>query len=220
MDDSLFLFGETAGKGVPETAIVRGPNIGTVPVNTPLPEKLIGVATIKVGDKITTDHIMPAGARLKYRSNVPAYSQYVFEPVDKDFSKRAAAHREAGRHNVIVAGESYGQGSSREHAAMCPMYLGVKAVLAKSIERIHLANLINFGIVPFTFVHAADYEAIAAGDTLEIENLRAAVAGDGKAVLKNETQKKSIPILTILTERQKKLLLAGGLLPAVARGEA
>ena len=220
IDDSLFQFAATAGSGVADTAIVRGPNIGTVPANTPLPEKLDGVATIKVGDKITTDHIMPAGARLKYRSNIPAYSQYVFEPVDKEFAKRAAANRDAGRHNVIVAGESYGQGSSREHAAMCPMYLGVKAVLARSIERIHLANLINFGIVPLTFVNVADYDAIAAGDRLVIGNLRAAVAGDGKAVLRNETQKKEIPVVTTLTARQKRLLLAGGLLPAVARGEA
>jgi len=220
LDDSMFLFAATAGSGVPDTAVVRGPNIGTVPANTPLPEKLDGVAAIKVGDKITTDHIMPAGARLKYRSNVPAYSQYVFEPVDKDFARRAAANRDAGRHNVIVAGESYGQGSSREHAAMCPMYLGVKAVLAKSIERIHLANLINFGIVPFTFEQAADYEAIAAGDRLVIKNLRAAVSGDGRAVLRNETQKKDIPVIANLTARQKRLLLAGGLLPAVAHGDA
>ncbi|MEI8242394.1 MAG: aconitate hydratase [bacterium] len=220
VDDSMFLFGATAGQGVPETAIVRGPNIGTVPANTPLPEALDGVAAIKVGDKITTDHIMPAGARLKYRSNVPAYSQYVFEPVDKAFAQRAAAHRDAGRHNVIVAGESYGQGSSREHAAMCPMYLGVRIVLAKSIERIHLANLINFGIVPFIFASPADYDTIAANDRLVIDNLRAAVSGDGQAVLKNETQNKSISVITTLTARQKRILLAGGLLPAVARGEA
>jgi len=220
IDDSMFLFAATTGKGVPETAIVRGPNIGAVPANTPLPEKLDGVAAIKVGDKITTDHIMPAGARLKFRSNVPAYAQYVFEPVDKEFAKRAAASRDAGRHNVIVAGESYGQGSSREHAAMCPMYLGVKAVLAKSIERIHLANLINFGIVPFAFANAADYDAIAAGDRLTIDNLRQAVSGDGRATLRNETQGKTIPVVATLTARQKRLLLVGGLLPAVARGEA
>ena len=220
IDDSMFLFAATAGKGVPGAAVERGPNIGAVPTNTPLPEKLDGVVAIKVGDKITTDHIMPAGARLKYRSNVPAYSQYVFEPVDREFSARAAANRDAGRHNVIVAGESYGQGSSREHAAMCPMYLGVKIVLAKSIERIHLANLINFGIVPFTFANAADYDFIAAGDRLVIENLRVAVSGDGKAVLRNTTQQKSIALVAALTARQKRLLLAGGLLPAVARGEA
>ncbi|MEI6211697.1 MAG: aconitate hydratase [bacterium] len=220
LDDSMFLFADTAGKGVPETAIVRGPNIGTVPANTPLPEQLDGVAAIKVGDKITTDHIMPAGARLKYRSNVPAYSQYVFEPVDKEFSKRAAASRDAGHHNVIVAGESYGQGSSREHAAMCPMYLGVKMVLAKSLERIHLANLINFGIVPFTFVNARDYDAIAAGDRLILGNLRQVIQGDGRAVLRNETRQQDIPVVAALTARQKRLLLAGGLLPAVVHGEA
>jgi aconitate hydratase len=220
IDDSMFQFVATAGTGVPGTTIVRGPNIGTVPANAPLPEQLQGVAVIKVGEKITTDHIMPAGARLKYRSNVPAYSQYVFEPVDKEFAKRAAANREAGRHNVIVAGESYGQGSSREHAAMCPMYLGVKAVLAKSIERIHLANLINFGIVPFAFANPADYDAIATNDRLTMPNLRAAVAGDGRAILRNETQGLDIPVVTTLSSRQKRLLLAGGLLPAVARGEA
>jgi aconitate hydratase len=220
LDDSMFQFTETAGTGMPGTTIVRGPNIGTVPANAPLPERLQGVAVIKVADKITTDHIMPAGARLKYRSNVPAYSQYVFEPVDKEFSRRAAANRDAGLHNVIVAGESYGQGSSREHAAMCPMYLGVKAVLARSIERIHLANLINFGIVPFAFANPADYEAINAGDRLSIPDLRTAVAGNGRATLRNETQGRDIPVVTALSERQKRLLLAGGLLPAVARGEA
>lgn len=220
IDESMFLFLETAGKGVADARIVRGPNIGTVPANAPLPEDLDGVATIRVGDKITTDHIMPAGARLKYRSNVPAYAQFVFEAVDRDFPKRAAANRDAGRHNIIVAGESYGQGSSREHAAMCPMYLGVKAVLAKSIERIHLANLINFGIVPFTFIHPADYDAIQSGDRLRLPNLRQVVAGDGKADLRNETQGRSIPIRTALTGRQKRIILAGGLLPAVARGEA
>ena len=140
--------------------------------------------------------------------------------MDKDFHTRAAANRDAGRHNVIVAGESYGQGSSREHAAMCPMYLGVKVVLARSIERIHLANLINFGIVPFSFANPADYDAIAAGDWLAIDNLRAVVSGDGRAELKNLTQGKCIPVVATLTARQKRLLLAGGLLPAVARGEA
>ncbi len=220
LDDSMFLYRETAGAGAPGTPVVRGPNIGAVPANQPLPEKLDGVATIKVGDKITTDHIMPAGARLKYRSNVPQYSRYVFESVDKEFYARAMANRDAGRHNVIVAGESYGQGSSREHAAMCPMFLGVKAVIAKSIERIALANLINFGIVPFVFEQAADYEAIAAGDRLVIPHLRDVIAGDGRAQVRNETQGKTLGVVVKLTERQKRLLLAGGLLPAVARGEA
>jgi aconitate hydratase len=220
LDDSLFLFRETAGQGVPDAPIVRGPNIGVVPANQPLPERLDGEIAIKVGDKITTDHIMPAGARLKYRSNVPAYSRYVFEHVDAGFAKRAAAIRDAGRHNVIVAGESYGQGSSREHAALCPMFLGVKAVIAKSIERIHLANLINFGIVPFVFQNPADYDRIAPGDRLVIANLRQVVEGDGRAVIANTTQVASFAVHVALTPRQKRLLLAGGLLPAVAQGQA
>ncbi len=220
VDDSLFLFLDTAGRGVPDAPIVRGPNIGVVPANPPLPGCLDGVAAITVGDRITTDHIMPAGARLKYRSNVPVYSQYVFEHVDAGFAKRAAANRDAGRHNVIIAGESYGQGSSREHAALCPMFLGVKAVIAKSIERIHLANLINFGIVPFVFQNPADYDRIAVGDNLVIANLREIVAGDGVATVTNATQQRSFAVVTHLTARQKRVILSGGLLPAVAQGVA
>jgi len=218
VDDSLFLFCETAGRGVPGTAIVRGPNIGQVPSGKPLPETLNGVAVIKVGDKITTDHIMPAGARLKYRSNVPQYSKYVFEHVDAGFFAAASANRDAGLHNVIVAGESYGQGSSREHAAMCPMYLGVKLLIAKSIERIHLANLINFGIVPFIFDNPADYDAISKGDTLVADGLRAAICGDGRAVVTNVTRGTSFAVSAVLTARQRTILLNGGLLAAVANG--
>ncbi len=218
LDDSMFLFRETAGKGVPGTEIVRGPNIGQVPAGKPLPEKLEGVAVIKVGDKITTDHIMPAGARLKYRSNVPQYSKYVFEHVDSEFYKNASANRDAGLFNIVVAGDSYGQGSSREHAAMCPMYLGVKALVAKSIERIHRANLINFGIVPFIFDQAADYEAVEKGDKLVVEGLSEAVAGDGKAVIKNVTRGTSFGVSVDLSARQKAILLNGGLLAAVAAG--
>lgn len=218
VDDSMFLFRETAGKGVAGTTIVRGPNIGKVPAGRPLPEKIDGVVAIKVGDKITTDHIMPAGARLKYRSNVPQYAKYVFEHVDPAFYANASANREAGLHNVIVAGESYGQGSSREHAALCPMYLGVKVIIAKSIERIHLANLINFGIVPFVFVNPSDCDAVAKGDKLVIEGVRDAVAGNGRAVVRNVTQKTSFEVATALSERQKTIVLNGGLLAAVANG--
>jgi aconitate hydratase len=156
---------------------------------------------------------MPAGARLKYRSNVPAYSQYVFEAVDPEFAKRAAALRDAGKHNVIVAGESYGQGSSREHAAICPMFLGVRAVVAKTIERIHAANLINFGILPLAFENPADYDRIAAGDELRISNVRKAVEeGQAALTLKNVTQSVEIPLVAQFSERQRKILLAGGLL--------
>jgi len=218
IDDSMFLFRETAGKGVPGTEIVRGPNIGKVPAGETMAETWKGVAVIKVGDKITTDHIMPAGARLKYRSNIPQYAKYVFEHVDEQFYATASSNRDAGFANLIIAGESYGQGSSREHAAMCPMYLGIKALIAKSAERIHLANLINFGIVPFIFAKPSDYDTIQKGDRLTIPDVRKAVAGSGKATVINETQGTSFEVVASLSERQKTILLHGGLLAAVAAG--
>ena len=220
VDDSMFLYRETAGQGVPGTAIVRGPNIGQVPPGAPLPEELDGVATVKVGDKITTDHIMPAGARLKYRSNIPEYAKYVFEHTDPDFYAAAVANRDAGKANVIIAGESYGQGSSREHAALCPMFLGVRAVIAKSIERIHRANLINFGIVPFIFVDPADAAKVAKGDRLRMGSLRKAIQGEGLVTVENLSQNTTFSVKAELSERQKRLLLAGGLLAAVAQGQA
>ncbi len=210
IDDSMFL--QPAGASDTVT-VKRGPSIGEVPENDPLSARLDGIVTIKVGDKITTDHIMPAGVRLKHRSNVPVYAQYVFEHVDDTFYGRASEHRDSGMANVIVAGESYGQGSSREHAALCPMYLGVKAVIAKSVERIHLANLINFGIVPFSFVNATDYDGLEQGDRLVVEGLDDCVKGDGSAVLKNLTKGAEIALEVALSERQKEILLAGGLLP-------
>jgi aconitate hydratase len=214
IDDSMFIFPGKSGKDV---ALIKGPNIGDVPVGDKLGDTLKGVVTIKLDDKITTDHIMPAGQRLKYRSNVPEYSKYVFENTDADFVSRAEANRNAGVANVIVAGDSYGQGSSREHAALCPMYLGVKAVIAKSIERIHCANLINFGIIPFFFVKASDHAQIEQGDELLIEGVKAAVSGDGKAVLKNVTKGCEIPLKVDLSERQKGILAAGGLLNTVGK---
>ena len=213
IDDEMFLYRKTAGRGVPGTKIVRGPNIATVPKGVPLAKDLKGVAAIKVGDKITTDHIMPAGARLKFRSNVPQYAKFVFEPCDPKFHDICMANKEKGLANVIVAGESYGQGSSREHAALCPMYLGVKAVVAKSIERIHRANLINFGIVPFTFVNAKDYDLVKAGDMLTIDGIRKAVEADGTATLK--VGSKSIAVKTSLSDREKHLILCGGLLASL-----
>ena len=213
IDDAMFLYRETAGKGVKGTKIVRGPNIAQVPKGVPLAADLAGVAAIKVGDKITTDHIMPAGARLKFRSNVPQYAKFVFEPCDPKFHDTCMANREKGLANVIVAGESYGQGSSREHAALCPMYLGVKAVIAKSIERIHRANLINFGIVPFVFENAADYDRIAAGDRLELKGIRAAVEGDGTLAVKGP--KGSFRVRTALSDRERHLILCGGLLASL-----
>ena len=213
IDDEMFLYRKTAGRGVPGTKIVRGPNIATVPKGVPLAKDLKGACAIKVGDKITTDHIMPAGARLKFRSNVPQYAKFVFEPCDPKFHDICMANKEKGLANVIVAGESYGQGSSREHAALCPMYLGVKAVVAKSIERIHRANLINFGIVPFTFVNAKDYDLVKAGDVLTIDGIRKAVEADGTATLK--VGSKSIAVKTSLSDREKHLILCGGLLASL-----
>ena len=213
IDDEMFLYRKTAGKGVPGTKIVRGPNIATVPKGVPLAKDLKGACAIKVGDKITTDHIMPAGARLKFRSNVPQHAKFVFEPCDPQSHDICMANQEKGLANVIVAGESYGQGSSREHAALCPMYLGVKAVVAKSIERIHRANLINFGIVPFTFVNAKDYDLVKAGDVLTIDGIRKAVEADGTATLK--VGSKSIAVKTSLSDRENHLILCGGLLASL-----
>ena len=216
VDDSMFLYRETAGTGVADAEIIRGPNIGQVPAGKPLPAKLDGVATIKVGDKITTDHIMPAGARLKYRSNVPQYAHYVFENVDGKFFEKASAIRDAGRQNVIVAGESYGQGSSREHAALCPMFLGVKMVIAKSIERIHKANLVNFGIVPCIFKDFADYDRVSAGDELVVADLQNAVKGDGELTVRDVTAGFDFTVVAKLSERERHIILAGGLLAEVA----
>ena len=219
IDDAMFLYRETSGKGQKGVKIVRGPNIATVPKGVPLAKDLKGVVAIKVGDKITTDHIMPAGARLKFRSNVPQYAKFVFENCSdcvrggRSFHEECKANQEAGLANVIVAGESYGQGSSREHAALCPMYLGVKAVVAKSIERIHRANLINFGIVPFVFANPNDYAKVASGDKVEIRGIAAAVAGDGVAELK--TSKATVKIVTSLSERERHIILSGGLLASL-----
>jgi aconitate hydratase len=213
IDDEMFLYRKTAGKGVKKTEIIRGPNIAMVPKGVSLAKSYNGVCAIKVGDKITTDHIMPAGARLKFRSNIPQYAKFVFEPCDTQFHDKCMANKEKNLANIIVAGESYGQGSSREHAALCPMYLGVKAVLAKSIERIHRANLINFGIVPFIFDDPKMYDAIAQGDELEFTDIADAVKGDGKVTIKSG--KKTFTATATLSSREKELLLCGGLLASL-----
>ena len=214
IDDSMFVFPEAAD---PMVEIRRGPNIGSPPRSEPLPEGLEGEVTIKVGDHVTTDHIMPAGPRLKYRSNVPKYARFVFENVDPSFYERAMEIKQSGGHNVIVAGLSYGQGSSREHAALCPMYLGVKAVVARSLERIHAANLVNFGIVPLTFADPADYERIQAGDRIEIPGLREKLEGGEPLCLVNRCQGVEIELACDLSDRQRSILLAGGLLAHTVR---
>lgn len=210
-DDGLIVPPETA-EAAAAVVVERGPNIGTIPLTAALPEDIAGEVTIKLGDKITTDHIIPAGERMKYRSNIPKYAEYVFEHVDPHFAARAREIRDAGRINVIVAGISYGQGSSREHAALCPLYLGVRAVIARSFERIHAANLVNFGILPLVFSRDGDYDAVAQGDHIAIPGIRKAIAEDLPVVVQNLTRKEHITVRTELSARQRTLLLAGGAL--------
>ncbi len=208
IDDSMFIMPPVDSSKI---KIQRGPNIGEPPKNIPLPQTITGEVTIKVGDEITTDHIIPAGAKMKYRSNVPKYSEFLFEVVDSKFYERAKKIKESGLHNIIVAGVSYGQGSSREHAALCPMYMGVKAVIAKSMERIHKANLINFGILPLTFVNKDDYQTIDNGDHLQIPEVRTILSGK-ETTLKviNTTKNKEFQAAFELSERDKNIILAGG----------
>ncbi|HPB81206.1 MAG TPA: aconitate hydratase [Spirochaetota bacterium] len=190
--------------------VFRGPNIGEPPYTDPLMDEISGVIGLKVGDKITTDHIMPAGQRLKYRSNIPEYSNYVFENVDSDFPTRTLALKEQGQFTAIMGGESYGQGSSREHAAICPMFLGVRFVIAKSFERIHTSNLINFGILPIIFKNTTDYDSIKQGDTFTVKNLRAAVQGGTDIIL--EIAGRQCGFTLLASPRQREILLEGGLL--------
>ncbi|MFP4417062.1 MAG: aconitate hydratase [Fibrobacterota bacterium] len=207
IDDSMILHpSETPA----DQTVERGPNIGNPPTNDPCPDIIEGEATIKVEDKITTDHIMPAGNRLKYRSNIPKYAEYVFERADPEFSANALRNKEKGIANIIVAGESYGQGSSREHAAICPMYLGVKMVIAQSIERIHRANLINFGIIPAIFANPEDYHKINKGDTLTLEAVREAIERGADLLLHNKSNKESIVLHVQMSDRERSILLAGG----------
>jgi len=189
--------------------VVRGPNIKPIPVGK-APEKDLNCELIlKVGDDITTDHIMPAGTKvLPYRSNVPKLSEFCFTVCDKEFPERAKA--KGG--GVILGGSNYGQGSSREHAALVPLYLGIKAVVAKSFARIHVANLINFGIVPMTLANPDDYENFAEGNALEIKDFAAAVKGATEATLINKTNGAQAKLCLNLSERQREMLLAGGCL--------
>ena len=209
IDDTMIIRPDKKKK---EIEVIRGPNIGILPRSPELSDTIHGPVTIKVGDKITTDHIIPAGARMKYRSNIPKYSEFVFENVDATFAKRAMSIRQDGKQNIIVAGHSYGQGSSREHAALCPMYLGVRVVIAKSFERIHTANLINFGIIPLTFCSESDYDIIEMEDLLEITETKETIAGDGKFLMRNKTKGTAFYVTCDLSERQKQIILAGGAL--------
>ena len=218
VDDGMFILPLPPAERA-NVRIARGPNIGDPPANTPFPRDIDGVVSIKVGDKITTDHIIPAGARMKYRSNVPKYSEFVFETVDAAYAGRAKQVRDGGKHNIIVGGASYGEGSSREHAAICPMFLGVKVVLAKSFQRIHADNLVNFGILPLTFANEADYEAISQGDALAITGAAAALAAGMPLTVRNVTKGTDIKVVYKLSERQRQIICAGGSL-AYAKAQA
>lgn len=188
--------------------VLRGPNIRPFPQSKPFSDALTAELVLKVGDNITTDHIMPAGAKiLPYRSNIPKLAEFCFTVCDPTFPARAKAAGDG----IIVGGSNYGQGSSREHAALVPMYLGIRCVVAKSFARIHVANLINAGILPLTFADPADYDALAQGAHLRIDGIRAGMAA-GSLTLTDTAAGKSYPVVCSLTERQQAILLAGGLL--------
>jgi aconitate hydratase len=189
--------------------IIRGPNIKPLPEFEPLPATIRGRVLLKAGDNVTTDHIMPAGAQvLPLRSNIPAISEYTFVRIDKEFPARS---KEWGG-GIVIGGENYGQGSSREHAALAPRYLGLKAVIVKSFARIHLANLINFGIVPLTFSDGADYTGIDQGDDLEIPSIVEIIRSGGQLKVFNRTKGTEFTVTYSFTERQKAILESGGAL--------
>ena len=192
-----------------ECEVIYGPNIKEVPTGKALEESIESKVLLKVGDNITTDHIMPAGAKiLPYRSNVPHLSQFCFAVCDETFAQRCKEEKSG----IIVGGANYGQGSSREHAALVPLYLGIRAVVAVSFARMHKANLINSGILPLTFVNAADYDCIEQGDEIVLRNIRTSVKDGTVAVLENKTKNEKYELTTEFSYRQIDILLAGGLL--------
>jgi len=197
--------------------IIKGPNIKEVPVKEPLQDNIKAEVLLKLGDNITTDDILPAGSQvLPYRSNIPMISTFTFKNMDETFYERAINAKSKGG-GIIVGGENYGQGSSREHAAIAPMYLGIKAVIAKSFARIHRANLINFGILPLIFVNPEDYSKVEQGDILGASNLIKIVEGDQKYEIFNHTKNISFEVYSNLNTKEKELILSGGLLPYVRK---
>lgn len=205
IDDSAVL-APVSPEDAADYTVLRGPNIKEFPQSRPFTESLSGQVVLKVGDNITTDHIMPAGAKiLPYRSNIPYLSKFCFEVCDSTFAERA----KKVENGIIIGGSNYGQGSSREHAALVPMYLGVRCVIAKSFARIHVANLINAGILPLTFADPNDYDAISQDDAIMIEDIS---AGMENGILKMKCGNKTIPLICELSSRQQKILLSGGLL--------
>lgn len=198
-----------------EVEIIKGPNIKDVPLKDPVGEVIRAEVLIKLGDNVTTDDIMPAGSQiLPFRSNIPAISEYVFYNIDPGFAERAKRAKGLGG-GIIVGGENYGQGSSREHAAIAPMYLGIVAVMAKSFARIHRANLINFGILPLRFSDPGDIDRIEAGDVLSIAGVRDTLAASQHYTVTNVTRGFDFKVFSDLSERERDLMLSGGLLPFV-----
>ena len=200
------------GEKTSETEILKGPYIKDLPRFSQLDATLSGVATLVVGDNITTDHIIPGGSYLRYRSDISRYAQFAFHQVDSQFSEKAQKIKGEGGDNFIVAGQGYGQGSSREHAALCPRFLGVRAVIAISIERIHQANLINYGILPLLFKNKEDYRKIDVGDSLRIEGVKETLSGQGPLVLKSGSKQIEISLIYNLNQREIDVLIAGGLI--------
>lgn len=195
--------------------IIKGPNIKEVPVKEALKDEIEAEVLLKLGDNITTDDIMPAGSKvLPFRSNIPAISEFVFENIDKTFSERAKKAREKGG-GIIIGHENYGQGSSREHAAIAPMYLGLQVVIAKSFARIHRANLINFGILPLLFIEEEDYSRIEQGDILLIRDIIRSIEKDQKIVVENVSKGYTFEVRSNLNDKEKRLILNGGLLPYI-----
>lgn len=216
-DDHLFIF--PSDEKIGHTPLVKGPNIKGVPLGEPVPETFSGKVAAYLEDNITTDHIMPSNASLlPFRSNIPHLANFCLTPSDAEFPGRCQAMQDTEYAPVIVAGDNYGQGSSREHAALAPLYLGVKAVIAKSFARIHKANLINNAILPLTFVNPADYDDFSLGDVLSFSDLPAQVKAR-KVTVKNETTGKTYELALELGERQERLLLEGGLLTSIKHGK-
>jgi aconitate hydratase len=194
-----------------EVKLTKGPNIQPLPILPPLADNIEGPVLIKVGDDISTDTILPAGAKvLPFRSNIPGISQFVFDQIDPSYPKRALEYQKTG--SIIVGGENYGQGSSREHAAIAPRYLGVQAVLVKQFARIHRQNLVNFGILPLIFSNPVDYDTIDQGDVLLIKDIRETIQKSEKLIVHNKTKNKNYTVTHPLTSRELKVLLAGGLI--------
>ncbi len=211
IDDSAVL---APAENADAVEVLRGPNIKPFPVAKALPDTLTAEVVLKVGDNITTDHIMPAGAKvLPYRSNIPKMSEFCFEVCDSEFPERA---KKAGD-GIILGGNNYGQGSSREHAALVPMYLGIRCVIAKSFARIHAANLINAGILPLTFENPEDYALLEQGHALRFANIHSGMA-DGKILAVDETTGKEIALVCSFSQRQQKMLRCGGLLNYTKEG--